>query len=49
MITVKKRNHDGIDDPRPKIPRIDGKCLHVAGYLAFVKNATLVYQRENPI
>ena len=29
MITVNKRNHDGTDDPRPKIPRIDGKCLHV--------------------
>ena len=44
MPTVKKRNHDGGDDPRAKIPRIDGKCLHVATYC--FKTATVVYQRR---
>ena len=29
MPTVKKRNHDGTDEPRTKIPRINGKHVHV--------------------
>ena len=29
MPTVKKRNHNGADEPRAKVPRINGKHVHV--------------------
>ena len=29
MPTVKKRNHNGADEPRTKVPRINGKHVHV--------------------